>query len=195
MPLSIAFMSVRLFLRLLLGVLLLSVGMSKFARLRQFQQGIQEYQVLPSTPQSKRAFSMVLATGIPLAELLAGLGLLSGFWLVPAIVLAIALFVVFCIAITINLVRGRRDLSCHCGGAIGNHLISWWLVGRNGLFIIGLVLLLATPPDSFTVASFVRSPSLLNASFVNTIVPVAVLVGAVVAIIVLCNAARVLRRS
>jgi hypothetical protein len=83
---------------------------------------------------------MMLATGIPLAELLAGLGLISGFWLVPAIVLAMALFVVFCIAITINLVRGRRDLSCHCGGVIGNHLISWWLVGRNGLLIIGLVI-------------------------------------------------------
>lgn len=193
MPLPIAFVSVQLFLRLLLGVILLSVGVSKFAHLRQFQRGIQDYQVLPSTLASKNDFSMMLATGIPLAELLAGLGLISGFWLVPAIVLALALFVVFCIAITINLVRGRHDLSCHCGGAIGNHLISWWLVGRNGLLIVGLVLLLVTPPDSFTVASFVRSPSLLNSSFASTFVPIAVIVGAVIAIVALCNAARVLR--
>jgi len=138
---------------------------------------------------------MILATGIPLAELLAGLGLLSGFWLVPAIVLALALFVVFCVAITLNLVRGRRDLSCHCGGAIGNHLISWWLIGRNGLLMVCSLVLLVTPPDLFTVASFVRSPSLLHQSFISTIVPVAVLVGAALAAIMLFNAAQVLWRS
>jgi uncharacterized membrane protein YphA (DoxX/SURF4 family) len=187
--------AVRLFLRLLLGVLLLSVGLSKLAHARQFQRGIQDYQVVPSILVSKSACSMALAIGIPVAELLAGIGLISGFWLVPAIVLAVALFVVFSSAIAINLVRGRRDLSCHCGGAIGNHLISWWLVGRNGLLIVGLVLLLVTPPDTFTVASFVRSPSLLNAPFISTIVPVAVLAGAVIVVIALYNAARVLWRS
>ncbi|HVB21216.1 MAG TPA: MauE/DoxX family redox-associated membrane protein [Ktedonobacteraceae bacterium] len=195
MPLSATFVSVRLFVRLLLGVLLLSVSMSKFAHPRQFQQGIQDYQVVPAALQSKSGFLMALSAGIPVAELLAGLGLLSGFWLVPAALLAVALFVVFCIAITINLKRGRRDLSCHCGGALGNHLISWWLVGRNGILLVGLLVLLVTPSDTFTVASFVRSPSLLNASLVSTIVPVAVLVGAVIVVIVLFNAAQVLWRS
>ncbi len=195
MPLSVAFISARLFVRLLLGVLLLSVGVSKLAHPRQFQRGIQDYHIVPGLLEKKLALTALLSFGIPLAELLAGLGLISGFWLVPAIVLALALFVVFSSAITINLARGRRDLSCHCGGVVGNHLISWWLVGRNGMLIIGLVLLLVTPPDTFTVASFVRSPSLLNSSFISTIVPVAVLVGAVIAIIVLCNAARVLWRT
>ena len=138
---------------------------------------------------------MGLALGIPLAELLAGLGLISGFWLAPAIMLALALFVVFSGAIMLNLVRGRRDLSCHCGGAIGDHRISWWLVGRDGLLIIGLLVLLFTPPDMFTIGAFVRSPSLLNQSFVSTIIPVVVLVGAVVAAIALFNAARVLWQS
>ena len=138
---------------------------------------------------------MILSVCIPVAELLAGLGLLSGFWLIAANVLAILLFVVFSGAMIINLMRDRHDLSCHCGGAIGNHTISWWLVGRNGLLILSLILLLVTPPDTFTVASFVRSPSLLNASFVSTLVPIAVIVGAVIAVIALCNAARVLWRS
>lgn len=195
MPLPIVLVSIRLFVRLLLGVLLLSVGGSKLAHPRQFQRGIQDYQLLPRVLQAKSDFSLTLATAIAVAELLAGLGLLSGFWLVPAALLAMALFIVFCVAMSINLVRGRRDLSCHCGGVVGNHLISWWLVGRNSLLILGLVLLLVTPPDSFTVASFVGSPSLLNQSFVSTIVPVVVLVGAVSAVIALFNAARVLWRS
>ena len=195
MPLSVAFVSGRLFIRLLLGILLLSVGVSKLSHLRQFQRGIQDYHIVPSLLEKKLALTALLSLGIPLAELIAGLGLISGFWLVPAIMLTLALFVVFSAAIILNLARGRRDLSCHCGGVIGNHLISWWLVGRNGLLIIGLVLLLVTPPDSFTVASFVRSPSLLNSSFISTIVPVVVLVGAVIAVIALFNAARVLWRS
>jgi uncharacterized membrane protein YphA (DoxX/SURF4 family) len=195
MPLPVALVSIRLCVRLLLGILLLSVGISKLAHSRQFQRGIRDYQVVPHALESQKAFSMALAIGIPLAELLAGLGLISGFWLVPAVVLAMALFIVFSVAVTINLARGRRDLSCHCGGVVGNHLISWWLVGRNGLLIVGLVLLLVTPPDTFTVASFVRSPSLLNQSLVSIIVPVAVLVGAVIAVIALCNAARVLWRT
>ena len=195
MPLPIVLVSIPLFVRLLLGVLLLSVGGSKLAHLRQFQRGIQDYQLLPRVLQAKSDFSLTLATAIAVAELLAGLGLLSGFWLVPAALLAMALFIVFCAAMSINLMRGRRDLSCHCRGVVGNHLISWWLVRRNSLLILGLVLLLVTPPDSFTVASFVGSQSLLNQSFVSTIVPVVVLVGAVSAVIALFNAARVLWRS
>ncbi len=186
------FIFVRLAIRLLLGLVLLSTGVGKLAHPRQFQQGMQDYHIMPSMLEKKLALTTLLTFGIPLAELLAGIGLISGFWLTAAIVLALSLFVVFSIAITINLARGRRDLSCHCGGIVGNHLISWWLVGRNSLLVVGLILLLVTPPDSFTVASFLRSPSLLNSSFISTIVPVAVLVGAVVAIIVLCNAARVL---
>ncbi len=195
MPLSIAFVSVRLFVRLLRGILLLIGGVGKLSHPRQFQRGIQNYQVVPSMLEKRLMLTTVLSVGIPLAELLTGLGLISGLWLVPAAVLAMGLFIVFCLAMSINLVRGRRDLSCHCGGAIGNHLISWWLVGRNSLLIIGLVLMLVTPPDTFTVVSFVRSPSLLNSSFASTFVPVAVVVGAVIAIVALCNAARVLWRS
>lgn len=195
MTLAALFVSARLFVRLLLGVLLLSVGVNKLAHLRQFEQGIQEYQLFPHLLKAKSIQSLTLATTIAVSELLAGLGLVSGFWLIPATLLAILLFIIFCLAIGINLVRGRRDLSCHCGGMLGSHLISWWLVGRNCVLVAFLLVLLLTPADSFTVVSLVRSPSLLNASFVSTFVPVAFLVGAVLAIIALFNAARVLWRS
>jgi len=150
------------FLRLVLAGVLLSASVSKLAHPRQFQRAIQEYQVLPSGLQAKRAFLLLLAFAIPLAELLAGGGLISGFWLIPAVVGALALFVLFSLALTLNLVRGRRDISCQCGGVMGNHLISWWLVGRNGLLLLSLLALLLTPPDSYTVTAFVQSPSLWN---------------------------------
>ncbi len=111
MPLPVAFVSVRLFVRLVFGVLLLSVGVSKLAHPRQFQQGMQDYHIMPSMLEKKLALTAPLSFGIPLAELLAGLGLISGFWLAAAIVLAMALFVVFSVAIVINLARGRRATS------------------------------------------------------------------------------------
>lgn len=193
LPIDIA--AARLFLRLLFGLILLSAGTGKLAHPRQFLQSIQDYHLLPAKLELRLSVSIILSFVIPIAELFSGLGLFSGFWLFPSVVLAIGLFAIFSGAIAINLLRGRHDLSCHCGGVIGDHLISWWLVGRNGLLMVCLLVLLITPPDLFTVASFVRSPSLLNASFVSTIVPVAILVGVVVAVIALCNAARVLWRS
>jgi uncharacterized membrane protein YphA (DoxX/SURF4 family) len=157
MPLAAAFVFARLFVRLLLGVLLLSVGVSKLAHLRQFERGIQDYQLFPRLVRAKSSFSLALAAGIPVAELLVGLGLLSGFWLVPATLLAMLLFITFCVALSINLVRGRHDLSCHCGGVIGDHLISWWLVGRNLALVACLLILLLTPADQFTVCNSLKS--------------------------------------
>ncbi|MGO4119283.1 MauE/DoxX family redox-associated membrane protein, partial [Rhizobium ruizarguesonis] len=44
---------------------------------------------------------------------------------------AFTLLVVYSVAITINLVRGRNEISCGCGGVLGTHNLSWKLVIRN----------------------------------------------------------------
>ncbi len=183
--------AIRFFLRLLLGLILLSVGVSKLLRHRQFQQGIQDYKVVPPVLEARLALSAVLSYALPLAELVAGLGLLSGLLLMPAALLTLALFLLFSGAILINLLRGRRDLSCHCGGALGDHRISWWLVARNGLLIASIVFLLFTPPDLFTLDRLLRSPSVLSASmWVSIVLPVTLLVIGVCAVLLLFNAAR-----
>ncbi|MEO8970394.1 MAG: MauE/DoxX family redox-associated membrane protein [Ktedonobacteraceae bacterium] len=182
----------RLFIRLLIGLILLSVSVSKMSHPRRFQRGIHDYQVLPRVLESRIAISTFLSYCIPLAELLAGLGLISGFLLVPTIGLTLGLFVLFSYAILINLIRGRHDLSCHCAGVIGDHRISWWLIARNSLLIVSLLVLLLTPPDIFTFEMLLRSPSLLNSVLFSTVLPVALLVGAVLAALVLVNYARVL---
>src|SRR5579872_2214298 len=171
---------IRLFIRLFLGAVLLSTGVSKLAHSGHFRRAVQDYAVIPSRLEAKLPTSASLAWGIPVAELLAGLGLISGVWLPPATLLAIVLLAVFCMALIINLARGRRNLSCHCAGALGDHLISWWLVGRNAAFILCLILLLVTPADGFTFDAFVRGSSALAPAptlWVNTFLPVALLVG------------------
>jgi len=194
MPLPL--FALHFFVRLLLGLLLLSVGASKLARPGQFRRSIQDYQLISPALDSRLALSTLLAYGFPVAEIVAGLGLISGLLLVPALVLAIILMLIFSTAMAINLARGRTDLSCHCGGAIGDHRISWWLIGRNGFMILGFLFLLFTPADLFTVATLARSPSAVSATlWMNAALPVALLVGMILVALVLFNAARTLFRS
>lgn len=188
--------AIRLFLRLLLGLILLSVGASKLARPSNFQRGIQDYQFLSPALDSRLALSTILAYGLPIAEILVGVGLISGLLLFPALVVAIILMLIFSVAMAINLVRGRTDLSCHCGGTIGDHRISWWLIGRNGLMILGFLFLLLTPTDTFTVDTLLRNSSSVSATlWMNTVLPVALLVGMVLVVLVLFNATRAWLRS
>jgi len=193
---SLAVISIRLFMRLLLGLILLSVGASKLARPSNFRRGIQDYQIVPPVLEAKLALSTLLTYGLPVAEILVSMGLISGLLLLPALVVAIILMLAFSAAIAINLARGRTDLSCHCGGAIGDHLISWWLIGRNGLMMLGFLFLLFTPTDLFTVGTLLRSPSALSATlWMSTVLPMVLLAGMVLVVLVLFNAARTLLRS
>jgi len=127
------------FVRLLLGLLLLSVGVSKQAHPAHFRRSIQDYRLISPALDSRLSLSTLLAYGFPVAEIVVGLALISGFFLLPAAILAIFLMVIFSVAMGMNLVRDRADLSCHCGGAIGDHRLSWWLVGRNGVMILGFL--------------------------------------------------------
>jgi uncharacterized membrane protein YphA (DoxX/SURF4 family) len=193
---SVAIIALRLFLRLLLGLILFSVGTSKLVHLTQFRRGIQDYQLIPPDLDSRLALTRLLSYGFPVAEIVAGLALISGIFLLPATALAIFLMIVFSAAITINLVRGRADLSCHCGGAIGDHRISWWLVGRNGLLILSFLFLLVTPSDLFTVATLARSPSTVSTIlWMNVVLPTILLVVLVLVVLMLFNAVRTLFRS
>lgn len=193
---AIILMTLRLFLRLLLGLILLSVGISKLTHPRHFQHSIQDYQLLPRFLESRFALSSVLSFGIPVTELLAGLGLLSGLLLIPALLVSLCLFVIFSVAMFINLMRGRSDLSCHCNGLLGDHRISWWLIARNALLIVSLLILLLTPADQFTIDTFVHHPSLIStATWENAVLLAAFLVAGTLIIAVLSHVARDVLRS
>lgn len=142
---------IRVFVRFLLGLILLSTGVSKLIHPSRFRRAIQDYSIIPPAWESKLSLSILVSFAIPIAEFIAGLGIMSGFELVSAALLAFTLFVLFSIALIINLMRGRYDLSCHCDGVLGDLRISWWQVGRNGLFLGGLLVLLLTPGDMFTI--------------------------------------------
>lgn len=187
MNLPVAIIVIRLFIRFFLGALLISTGVSKLTHPGQFWRGLQDYQLLPTPLAKKRVISMLLTFGIPWLECVAGLSLICGIALLPALLLVCGLLLVFSLALGFNLARGRTDLSCHCGGVIGDHRISWWLVGRNAALIVLDCLLLFTPPDRLTIDNFLREPTLLHDTFFTTLVPVVLLVGVTLVILVLLN--------
>jgi uncharacterized membrane protein YphA (DoxX/SURF4 family) len=193
---ALELMYARLFIRLLLGLMLLSVSISKLRNQASFRRGIQDYNLFSPSLEAMLRPSTTLSFAIPLAELLTGIGLIIGLFLLPAVLLALLLMAAFSAAMIINLLRGRYDLSCHCAGALGDHRISWWLIGRNGVFIACLLLLLFTPTDLFTVDSILRNPSSVSVTlWLNVLLPVVLLVGIVLVVLVLFNEARVLWHS
>ena len=175
---------VHVFLRLFLGSLVFCSGITKVFQPQRAVQAVREYQIVPAALQN-RVSATILAGGLWMSELLAGLGLISGILLFPAALLTICLFIVFSGAMGINLARGRQDLSCHCGGALGDHRISWWLVGRNGLFLVATVLLIGLPTDPFALDHW---PLPALTAWLTVVLPLLLLVGVVLLLTVLSQA-------
>ena len=188
--------SIRFFLRLLIGFVLLSTSRSKLSRPRHFRQAILDYQILLPFLESQRALLTIVTFGIPALELAAGFGFISGFLLVPATFLSLGLVMMFTGVILLNLIRGRYDLSCHCGGALGDHRISWWLVGRNILLLVSFLFLLWTPPDPFTVGALIHRTYLLSiGSMASTALLIALLAIGTIIIFVLIDKTLTILRS
>lgn len=118
----------------LLGIVFFLSGTEKLAKQEEHRRLLFNYHIL-SMKQIK-LFLPVLAS----FEIVIGLLLFSLQLSNVAIAGAMGLMVIFTVAITINLLRGRKDISCGCGGVMGNHKISWWLVVRNGCVSLGFLL-------------------------------------------------------
>ena len=80
-----------------------------------------------------------VAALVIVAELGAGFGVFvpdARDWAILAIAV---LLLVYTLAIGINLLRGRRDIDCGCGGPARRQTLSGWLVARNlVLMVLGL---------------------------------------------------------
>ena len=90
--------------------------------------------------------------------------------------LALSLFVLYAVAISINLFRGRRHIDCGCGG--DGTAIGWGLVVRN-VVLAGLALPQQIPPDDLlgagvaltlcTIALGWLSYAIFNQLFANSV--------------------------
>ncbi len=96
-----------LIFRLVLGFTLIYASLDKIANPDQFARIVYNYHILPEF------LINVFAITLPWVELVTGLFLILGIFTESASFLASFLFVVFIIAISVNLFRGI-DLNCGC---------------------------------------------------------------------------------
>jgi len=101
----------QLFLRLVLGGLLVLAGAAKLMDRAAFRQAVAEYEVLPEA--LVRPFARV----VPAIELSLGVLLLLGLGTTAAAAIAVPLFLSFALAIGVNVARGRH-FDCHCFGSV-----------------------------------------------------------------------------
>lgn len=125
-----------------LSVVFLAGAWQKLRDRELFQAAVENYQLVPEPLLG------AVAGAVSLLELAAGILLLPAATRTLGAVFAGLLLVAVTGAVVINLLRGRRDIDCGCGGLsahVGEQRLSWGLVARNGLLLAGV---LASLPDT-----------------------------------------------
>lgn len=113
-------------------IVLLTAAWSKWRDVEGFEISIADYRLLPD------ALLKPFARAYLQLETLAGLGLLIPATVGIAAATAELLLVLATAAIAINLLRGRTDIDCGCGGP--HTYLSWSLVLRNLLLMAALAM-------------------------------------------------------
>ncbi|TEA76947.1 methylamine utilization protein MauE [Allopusillimonas ginsengisoli] len=113
-----------------LAGILLSGAIGKLASFARFENATAGYALLPAN--WVRPFAALFIA----AELCSGMMLLVPTTRAGGAALAMAVLLLASAGIVANLLRGRRDIDCGCGGfteKTGG--LSWWLVLRNSLLL------------------------------------------------------------
>lgn len=115
------------------ATLFFSTSVNKIRNIESHFILIKNYMIIP-----KKLIPFFLYLEITL-EIIVGITLMLGVYQELGIFIMICLLIVYSIAISVNLVKGNKEISCGCGGLIGDHKLSWKLVFRNlGFFGVGL---------------------------------------------------------
>jgi uncharacterized membrane protein len=121
---------------------------------RQFLEVVRNYALFP------RSFAALVAVPLVAAEFAIGVALLLPQTQRTAMLCGVAMFVLYGAAMSINLLRGRRDMDCGCSGVARDSSLSGWMVLRNALLAAAGVATLAPSHvraleglDQFTIAA------------------------------------------
>ncbi|WP_216912452.1 MauE/DoxX family redox-associated membrane protein [Nocardia noduli] len=126
-----------------IGAVLVLAGVPKVGDRARMTRAVRGYRLLPDS------FAPVVGAGLPWLEIVLGVALVLG--VAPRITgaVAAALFAAFFVALTVNLVRGRRDLDCGCfafgAGAEEIAHIGWWHASRAAALAIAAAVVAGSP--------------------------------------------------
>ena len=114
------------------AVLLVTASLQKWRDMARFTAVLRAYRLLPE------ALAVYVARLVPMLELIIGLLILLPAARRAAALGGAALLLIYASAIAVNLLRGRRDLDCGCGGPGERRRIAPWMVVRNGVLACAL---------------------------------------------------------
>ncbi|HEV7447809.1 MAG TPA: MauE/DoxX family redox-associated membrane protein [Steroidobacteraceae bacterium] len=121
------------------ALLFAAAAIHKLRDLRRFDEIFAAYGLLPLAARLR------LSRAVPLLEAFVAVGLVLDVSRNAAARVGIVLLFAYAGAITVNLVRGRRELACGCGGPDDRRPIAPWMVWRNILFAIVLFPVMLPP--------------------------------------------------
>lgn len=125
--------------RATLAIVFLVAAWQKLHELEVFEAALANYRLLPE------ALLAPAARALPAFELATGLALVIAPFSALGGLAALALLLLVTGAVVINLLRGRRDVGCGCGGIEDEQMLSWALVVRNTVLIMLALVALAPP--------------------------------------------------
>ncbi|GAA4500899.1 MauE/DoxX family redox-associated membrane protein [Gluconacetobacter tumulicola] len=110
-----------------IGTLLFAAGLAKLRDHDGFLTTLAAYRLVPAALLESTAWALAGA------ETAVGVTLLAGLAPLTASLGAALLFAMFALAMAINLLRGRTDLSCGCLPGMASARLSWAAVARSAL--------------------------------------------------------------
>jgi hypothetical protein len=120
-----------------IALLLASAAIQKFSGLARFADIVVAYRVLPGAIAGPAAWL------VPCLEAAIAAALLWTPTRSAAAMAAMMLLIGYASGVGVNLLRGRRDLDCGCGAARDRRPIAAWMVWRN--LLLAVTLLIAVP--------------------------------------------------
>lgn len=120
---------IALIFRVVLGLLFAVTGLLKLPDLKGFYVVLVSYNLFPSW------FARVNAYVLPVVEVLAGVWLLTGFYLRYSTLFSVLLLFSSTLIVLIVLLKGRKVENCGCYGTMFKTPISWKKFAENVLWL------------------------------------------------------------
>jgi len=111
--------------RILVVITLLPAGVGKILNFRMFRRTIHDYHIIP------QRLEPIATWLIPVTELITGIGLMTIRFKRASSISALALLLLFTLAVGSALLKKTGDHDCGCGTFWGRTGSSWGVLGRN----------------------------------------------------------------
>ena len=122
--------AINLVAALVLSYVFVLAGLHKCRAPAEFATTLANYKILPEGMNRQAVYL------VPVAEIMTGGALLIPATMQLAALSAGILLCIYIAAIGVNLLRGRRNIDCGCGGPAQKQTISEWMIARNGLLLL-----------------------------------------------------------